>query len=79
MGVSTKDLYAFFHARNNVLMDCEKISNPDFDWSMGSMDGAEIAELIGIYMISKLMMKFKKALFDIYRDDGLMVVKVRRT
>ena len=46
---------------------------------MGSMDGAEIAELIGIYMISKLMMKFKKALFDIYRDDGLMVVKVRRT
>ena len=73
-----------FHARKNVLMDCEgnileKISNPDFDVSMGSMDGAEIAELIGIYMISKLMMKFKKALFDIYRDDGLMVVKVRRT
>ena len=73
-----------FHARKNFLMDCEgnileNISNPDFDVSMGSMDGAEIAELIGIYMISKLMMKFKKALFDIYRDDGLMVVKVRRT
>ena len=75
MGVSTKDLYAFFHARKNVLMDCEKISNPDFDWSMGSMDGAEIAELIGIYMISKLIMKFKKSLFGIYIDDGLMVVK----
>ena len=37
--------------------------------------GAEIAELIGIYMISKLIMKFKKSLFGIYIDDGLMVVK----
>jgi hypothetical protein len=57
-----------------VLMDCdgniwEKISNPDFDVSMGSMDGAEVAELIGIYMIGKLMVKFNKFLFGIYRDD----------
>ena len=78
--ISAQEEMILFHARKNVLMDCdcniwEKISNPDFDVSMGSMDGAEVAELIGIYMISKLMLKFNKSLFGIYRDDGLMVVK----
>ena len=78
--ISAQEEMILYHARKNVLMDCdgniwEKISNPDFDVSMGSMDGAEIAELIGIYMISRLMMKFDKSLFGIYRDDGLMVVK----
>ena len=68
-----------YHARKNVLMDCdgniwEKISNPDLDVFMGSMDGAEVAELIAIYMISRLMVKFNKSLFGIYRDDGLMVI-----
>ena len=78
--ISSEEEMILFHARKNVLMGCEvniweKISNPDFDWSMGSMDGAEIAELIGIYMISKLIMQFKKFIFGIYIDDGLMVVK----
>ena len=78
--ISIQEEKILYHARKNVLMDCEgniweKISNPEFDVSMGSMDGAEISELIGIYMISMLMVRFNKSLFGIYRDDGLMVVK----
>ena len=37
-------------------------------------DGAEVSELIGIYMITLLMVKFDKSLFGINKDDGLMVV-----
>ena len=42
---------------------------------MGSADGAETCELVGIYLISKMMDEFSKDTFGIYRDDGLMVVK----
>ena len=68
------------HARLNALMDTEgniweKQTNPEFDVAMGSMDGAEVAELVGIYLISHMMLKFNKNLFGIYRDDGLMVIR----
>ena len=78
--ITSQEEKIIFHARKNVLIDSdgqiwEKKSNPDFDVSMGSMDGAEVSELVGIYMISKLMLKFNKANFGIYRDDGVMVVR----
>ena len=34
-----------------------------------------MSELVGIYMINCLMEVFNKNLFEIYRDDGLMVVR----
>ena len=40
-----------------------------------SIDGAEIAKLVGIYIISKLSTRFDTAMLGIYRDDGLMVIK----
>ena len=54
--ISSEKEMILFHARKNPLIDCEdnigkKIHNPEFDVSMGSMDGAQIAELIGIYVI----------------------------
>ena len=69
-----------FHARRNVLVDYEgnvwvKKNEQDFDVSMGSMDGAEVSELVGIYLTSRMMEEFDKDYFGIYRDDGLIIVK----
>ena len=78
--VSREEEMIIFHARKNILVDCdgkiwEKIINPDFDVCMGNMDGAEVSELIAIYMVNRMMERFDKSLFGIYRDDGLMVVR----
>ena len=38
---------------------------------MGCYDGAEIRELVGIYIQSKLCKLMNKKNFELYRDDGL--------
>ena len=38
---------------------------------MGCYDGAEICELVGIYIQSKLCKLMNKKDFGLYRDDGL--------
>ena len=45
-----------------------------FDVTMGSYDGAETCELIGVYMLSLITTKFRDEV-GIYRDDGLAVCK----
>ena len=53
----------------------------NFDVAMGSFDGAEICELIGLYILDKIT-KGKNPIFPpgdvgLYRDDGLAVVRTR--
>ena len=38
---------------------------------MGSFDGAEICELVGLYILYILSTKYGKNLNGLYRDDGL--------
>ena len=45
-----------------------------FDVTMGSYDGAEICELVGLYMLNKLSNDINKYYVGLYRDDGLAVV-----
>lgn len=42
-----------------------------FDVTMGSYDGAQACELIGLYMLSKLTPLLKSSV-GLYRDDGLI-------
>ena len=42
---------------------------------MGSFDGAEICELVGLYMLSQLCRIFPKEDMGVYRDDGLSAIK----
>ena len=42
---------------------------------MGSFDGAEVCELVGTYVLSKLASKYDKNQIGLYRDDDLAVVK----
>ena len=41
---------------------------------MGSYDGAEICELIGLFILNQLSEKFGKDNVGLYRDDGLMLI-----
>ena len=42
---------------------------------MGSYDGAEICELVGIYILSRLWTIIDKKDCDLYKDDGLLVLR----
>ena len=76
----TEDVLAIIkQARASLLFDkCDtwikKGSNPMFDVTMGSFDGAEICELIGLYLLDKLSNLIGKDQIGLYRDDGLAVI-----
>ena len=42
---------------------------------MGSFDGAEICEVVGLYIQSKLEQILPKSNFGLYRDDGLALLR----
>ena len=46
----------------------------NFDVTMGSYDGAEVCELVGLYLMSKLEILIGKNQLGLYRDDGLAAV-----
>ena len=46
-----------------------------FDVTMGAYDGAEVCELIGIYMLYLIGKKNDSKNIGLYRDDGLAVLK----
>ena len=56
---------------NNTDIWIKKEGNKDFDVTMGSFDGAEVCELVGLYILHILSTKYGKNLNGIYRDDGL--------
>ena len=42
-----------------------------FDVTMGAPDGAEICELVGLFLLSEVKAKFPELNFGLYRDDGM--------
>ena len=46
----------------------------DFDITMGSFDGAEVCELVELYLLSQLQRLDMNV--ELYRDDGLAVAKL---
>ena len=65
-----------YHARKSLLFclgeTWEKKSS-QFDVTMGSYDGAEVCELVGLFMLDQLKQRFPKDDMGLYRDDGLGV------
>ena len=53
----------------------KKGGNELFDVTMGSFDGAEVCELVGLYLLDKLSKLLGKDNVGLYRDDGLAAVK----
>ena len=68
------------HAHKSLLFYREKTwikKNHDslFDVTMGSYDGAEICEFVGLFLLNNLAERFGKESVGLYRDDGLLILK----
>ena len=68
------------HARKSLLLNSQdtwikKGENPMFDVIMGSYDGAEICELVGLFLLSKLSNIINKTQIGLYRDYGLAIIE----
>ena len=68
-----------FMARNSLLfVDSKpwvKKENPSFDVTMGSFDGAEVAEFVGLFLLNELTSIMSQADFALYRDDGICAIR----
>ena len=82
--ISQQDVNIIMHARKSFLYNngepWVKKGDVNFDVPMGSYDGAEICELVGLYLLHKISSAnlFEKNAFGLYRDDGLAVTKLNR-
>ena len=77
--VKSKDRETIFHARKFLLQYEGKAwikkQRNNFDVTMGSYNGAEVCELICIFMLSLIGSKCNPNNIGLYRDDGLAVFK----
>ena len=67
------------HARKSLLF-CQddvwvKKNNPEFDVTMGSYDGAEVCELVGLFLLDTIKKECPGLELGLYRDDGLGVTR----
>ena len=79
--ISDQDIQVIKHARKSLLHHDgtawrKRNSDSTFDVTMGSYDGAEVCELIGLFVLDKLKDRFG---YDIglHRDDGLATLNTR--
>ena len=75
-----KEFNIIMNARKSLLFSdgaawMKKDSNSTFDVTMGSYDGAEICELVGAFLLNKLVPHIEKSSIGLYRDDGLGVLR----
>jgi hypothetical protein len=78
--VSDNDISIIKHARKSLLFNTGKTWTKEdseglFDVTMASHDGAEICELVGLFILNHLSKKFGKESIGLYRDDGLALIK----
>ena len=52
-----------------------KKGDTNFDITMGAFDGAEVCEVVGLFMLNKMLKLFDASSVGLYRDDGLAAVK----
>ena len=79
MTIKSKDRETIFHAMKSLLYKEEKLwikkQSNNFDLTMRSCDGAEVCELIVIFMLSLIDNKCNPNIIGLYRDNGLAVFK----
>ena len=78
--ISNEDISIIKHARKSLLFSNGKPwtknnSSNLFDVTMGSYDGAEICELVGLFILKQLGKMFGNKNIGLYRDDGLAIIK----
>ena len=78
--ISDSEKAIIWHSRKSLLFNNSstwtKKQGGNFDVTMGSYDGAEVCELVGLYVLSVLCKRFCKDHLGLYRDDGLAALKL---
>ena len=74
--ISNKEMSIIMQSRNTLLFNkrqpwVKKSGNEEFDVPLGCLDGAELCEIIGIYILTKLQSVLQKDNVGLYRHDGL--------
>ena len=69
-----------FHTRKSLLFAngktwMKKDKDGAFDVTMGCYDGAEVCELVGVFLLNKLAPLFGNNDLGLYRDDGLAALR----
>ena len=78
--ISQQDTEIIIHSRKSLLFDkgkpwIKREGNSLFDIIMGSYDGPEVCELVGIYVLNTLANKYDKNNIGLYRKNGLAAFK----
>ena len=77
--ISREDIQIMYHVRKSLLFSNEnpwmKREVNLLDVTIGAYDGAEVCELVGIFMLNNISEKYNKNDVGLYRDDGLAVFK----
>ena len=76
--ISDRDIDIIMLCRKSLLFDNEtawtkKNHSSMFDATIGSFDGAEVCELIRLFLLNNLSEKYGKNNVGLYRDDGLVI------
>ena len=77
--ISDEDIRLINHCRKSLLFSenvtwKKKDNENSFDVTMGSNDGAELCENVGIYILSCLSEILNKKDYGLCRDDGLLIL-----
>ena len=82
--ISQEEIEIIKTASKSILYNDEKIwtkrdknenNDSTFDITMGSYHGAEVCELVGLYILDGIKTIIPKKNIGLYRDDGLAVIK----
>ena len=78
--ISAEEQEIIIHCRKTFLFDnystWVKKDNPDMDVSQGSLDSAELCELVGLFLLHQVKSLIPVNLYGIYRDDFLAAVRL---
>ena len=81
--ITSSDIEIILHSCKTALIHdnevwIKKAAKEDlFDVPIGSYHGAEVCELIGLFLLNNLNQFLSKENFGLYRDDGLLIIKKR--
>ena len=76
VNISDEQIHTIMHSRKSLLCNntdiwIKKNGDADFNVTMGSFDGAELCDLVGLYILHVLGGKNGKHRVGLHRDNGL--------
>ena len=78
--ITDKDISIITQSRGTLLFNSKepwlkKSGNEELDVSLGCFDGAEVCELVGVFILHLLKTVMRKENVGLYRDDGLGILR----